>query len=113
MGHIIPRKKYSENYDCKFLNVEVALFGLLYLSSTLFGRKTNMWLAEMTVYKDSEGLENNISPTYIVIKIISWDINTTLSKKEIPNKAANYGNIHMSLLILHLKFTLWNYLDIT
>lgn len=67
----------------------------------------------MSVYKDSEGLKNNISPIYIVIKIISWDMDTTLNKKEIFNKTTNYRNIHIFLLVLHLEFTFWDYLDIT
>lgn len=112
-GHAVPRKKYSEGRDCKFLDAEVALLGPLYRSSALFGRRTNVWLAEMTVHKDSEVLGNNTSPTHIVIKIISRDMDATLSEREILNKAADYGDIHVPLLVPHIEFTLRGCLDIT
>ncbi len=60
----------------------------------------------MTVHKDSKVLENNTSLTHIIIKIIPWDMDMTLSKREILNKVANYGNIHIFLLVLYIEFTL-------
>lgn len=102
--YTVPKERYSEGCNCKFLDVEVALLRLLYCSSTLFKRKTNMWLAEIPVYKDSKVLRNNISLMYIVIKIIFFDIDAILSDREILNKAPNYGNTYMLLLILRIEF---------
>lgn len=64
-GHVVPKKKYTEGRNCEFLNAEVVLLGPLYRSSALFGRKTNVWLGELTVNKD------NTFPMRIVIKIFS------------------------------------------
>lgn len=104
--YAIPKKKYSKGCNCKFLDAEIALLRPLYCSSTLFKRKTNMWLAEMTVYKDSKVLRNNTFLTYIMIKIIFFDIDAILSNREILNKAVSYGNIYMVLLILRIEFIL-------
>lgn len=66
-AHAISRKKYNESHNCKFLDAEVAPLGLLYCSSILFRRTTNVWLIEMTVHKDNKVLKNNTSSTHIVI----------------------------------------------
>ena len=112
-GHAVPREKYSEGRDCESFHAEVALLGPLYRSSALFGRRTNVWLAEMTVHKDNEVLGNNTSSIHIVIKIVSRDMDATLSEREILNKAADYGNIHVPSLVPHIEFTLRGYPDIT
>lgn len=71
----IPKAKYFESRNFKFFNAEVALLRLLYRSSVLFQKKTNMQLAE--VYKDTKAWRNNPSPTHIVIEIVSWDMDAT------------------------------------
>lgn len=110
-GHAVAREKYPEGRDCEFLDAEVALLGPLYRSSALFGRRTNVWLAE--IHEDTEALGNNKSPTHIVIKIVSRDMDATLSEREILNKATEYGNIDMPLLVPHIEFTLRGHPDIT
>lgn len=68
--HVILSEKYSKAYNYKFLNIKVALLRILYCNSALFRRKTNVWLVEITVYKNSKVLGNNTFPIYIMIKII-------------------------------------------
>lgn len=104
--HAIFKKKYSKGRNYKFLDIKVALFRLLYYNFTLFRRRTNIWQVEIIVYKDSKVLGNNTFPMHIIIKIISQDVNITLSKREILNKAIDYKNICMPLLIPHIEFTL-------
>lgn len=45
--------------------------------------------------------------------MIPRDMDATLSKREILNKAANYGNIDVPLLVPHIEFTLRGCPDIT
>lgn len=104
VSQIIPKEKYNKGHNYKFLDIKVTLLGLLYYSFALFRKNTNMWLAKMIVYKNSKVLGNNISPTHIVIKIISWKMDTTLSERKILNKVANYENIYMLLLVLYIEF---------
>lgn len=106
-GHAVPKEKYTEGRDCEFLDAEVVLLGPLYRSSALFGRRTNVWLGELTVDKD------NTSPTHIVIKIILRDMEVTLSEREILNKAADYGDIDAPLLVPHIEFTIRGCPDMT
>lgn len=67
----------------------------------------------MTVNKDNEILRNNALPTHIVIKIVSRDMNAIMSEREILNKAAEYGNIDIRLLVANIEFTLRGHSDIT
>lgn len=60
----------------------------------------------MSVYKDSKVLENNTSPIYVVIKIIFLNIDAILSERKILNKATNYRNIYIPLLISCIEFIL-------
>lgn len=53
-GHAILREKWSLGRDCKSLGAEVALLGPLYYKSAFFERRTNLWLAKLTVHKDNE-----------------------------------------------------------
>lgn len=63
-----------------------------------------MWLAEMTIHKNNKILENNTFPTYIVIKIVFWNVDAIQSEKKILNKVAKYGNIDIPLLVLYNEF---------
>lgn len=60
----------------------------------------------MIIDKNYKILGNNISPIYIVIKIISQNMLAIPNKKKILNKATDYENIDIPLLILQIKFTI-------
>lgn len=48
------------------------LLKLLFLDLyKFFGKRTDVWLAEMTFHKDKEVLRNNTSPTHVVMNIVS------------------------------------------
>ncbi|MCJ1346607.1 hypothetical protein MMC31_004825 [Peltigera leucophlebia] len=121
-GYAVIREKYSPGPvginvntvdNCKSLDAQATLLGPLYCSSSLIGRRTQVWLAELTLSQKHEGFENQPSPTQIVIKIIAQDVEATLNKREILKKAASYGNIDVPWLVSHNKFTIQDCSDTT
>ena len=114
-GYAVAREKYSPGQvginvstvdDCESLDAQATLLGPLYRSSSLIGRRTQVWLAELTLSQKHEGFENQPSPTQIVIKIIARDVEATLNEREILKKAASHGNIDVPWLVSHEEFTI-------
>ncbi|MCJ1349171.1 hypothetical protein MMC31_007407, partial [Peltigera leucophlebia] len=121
-GYAVAREKYSPGQvginvntadDCESLDAQATLLGPLYRSSSLIGRRTQVWLAELTLSQKHKGFENQPSPTQIVIKIIAWDVEATLKEGEILKKAASHDNIDVPWLVSHKEFTRRGYPDTT
>ena len=95
-GYAIARETYSPGQvgikvntadDYESLNAQATLLGLLYHSSWLIGRRTQVWLAELILYQKHEGFENQTFPTQIVIKVIARHVEATLNEEEILKKS--------------------------
>ena len=121
-GYVVATEKYSPGQvrikvntadDCEFLDAQATLLGPLHCSSSLIGRRTQVWLAELTLTQKHEGFENQISSTQIVIKIIARDMEAMLNEEEILKKAASHGNIDVPWLVSHEEFTIRGYPDTT
>lgn len=93
--------KFNTADDCESLNAQATLLRPLYRSFSLIGKRTQVWLAELTLSKEHEGFENQPSPTQIVIKIIARDVEATLNEGEIHKKSASHGNIDVPWLVSH------------
>lgn len=121
-GFAVAEEKYSPGEvgiksntadDCESLNAQATLLGPLYRSSSLIGRRTQVWLAELTLSDKHEGFEHQPSPTQIVIKIIARDVEATLNEGEILKKAASHGNIDVPWLLSHKELNIRGYPDTT
>lgn len=88
------------------MDAQATLLGTLYRSSSLIGRRAQVWLAELILYQKHEAFENQTSPTQIVIKIIARDVEATLNEGEILKKAASQS-------VSHKEFTIRGYPDTT
>lgn len=98
--------------NCEFSDAKATLLGPLLRSSSLFGRRTQVWLAELTICNRLGVSDNQSSPIQVVIKIMARDIEATLNEAEILNKAANSG-CDVPWLVPHMDFTIRGYPDIT
>lgn len=98
VGYAVPKEKHSPyrvgsnfnnaaNYE--FSNAKVTLLGPLHRSSSLFGKRTQVWLAKLTICNRLGVSDNQASPIQVVIKMMARDVEATLNKAEILNKAAN------------------------
>lgn len=121
VGYAVPKEKYSpcrdgSNFDnaanCEFSDAKATLLGPLHRSSSLFGRRTQVWLAELTISNRLGVSDNQSSPIQVVIKIMARDIEATLNEAEILNKATNSG-CDIPWLVSHMDFTIRGYPDIT
>lgn len=115
VGHEVLKEKHSPchvggNFDnsanCEF---SATLLGPLHRSSSLFGRRTQVWLAECNPLEVSD---NQSSPIQVVIKIMARDMEATLNEAEILDKAAS-SDCDVPWLVPHVDFTLRGYPDIT
>lgn len=68
--HIILRKKYCKDFNCKFFDIKITLLELLDCTFILFQKKISIWLIKITIYKNSKVLKKYIFLIYNIIKII-------------------------------------------
>lgn len=122
IGHAVAREKYSPGRVggkidnaavCKSSDAKATLLGPLYRNSSLFGRRTQAWLAEVTIGNSLEVSDNHSFPIQVVIKIIARDMEARLSEAEILNKAAENGCDDVPWLVPHMDFNLRGYSDVT
>ncbi|MCJ1349441.1 hypothetical protein MMC31_007681 [Peltigera leucophlebia] len=121
VGYAVLKEKHSpcwvgSNFNnaanCGFSDAKATLLGPLHRSLSLFGRRTQVSLAELTVCNRLGVSDNQSSPIQVVIKIIARDIKATLNEAEILHKAPDSG-CAVPRLVLHMEFTIQGHPDTT